>query len=169
MPYILQLRNFVFGRVKPGLAIRLGFYPMFFVGLLFFVWNVLSSIALQMRYIVWENKSISIKDFLSERAVELEIHPDYILAKLLTFFAISSICWIVFLLGMILFWRKKRSFFWVSLSSLIFYIGMALFYVGGLFFWEEFTGVDKIALFSLICAVVVYRFLFFAGPVSRET
>lgn len=160
LPFILQLRNWIFGKVAPTLFIKLGFYFMTLVGFVFFFWNVMSSFALSMRYVVRENRNISVKDFLYERAIELEIHPDYILPKLLTFFSVSAICWLVFLFGMVLFWRQKKMFYLVSLSSVIFYLGMALFYVGGLFFWEEFTGVDKILLFVILAMLTVYRFFF---------
>ena len=166
LPYLLQLRNWVFGLKRPNIVVQLGFYFLFVVGFVFFAWNVLSTIALRMRFVVRENKNISIKDFLSERAVELEIHPDYILPKLLTFFSISAICWLLFLLATVLLWRQKKLFFWIGVGAVIFYIGMALFYVGGLFFWEGITSLDKLLVFACLIILAFYRFFLFSSSVK---
>lgn len=160
LPYILQLRDWIFGKVAPTLFVKLGFYFMTIVGFVFFFWNIMSGFAFSMRYVVSENRNVSVKDFLYERAVELEIHPDYILPKLTTFYSVSALCWLVFLFGMVLFWRQKKLFFVISVASIIFYLGMAIFYVGGLFFWEEFTITDKILIFATLAILSVYRFLF---------
>ncbi len=162
LPYLLQVRNWVFGLKRPSIVVQIGFYFLFVVGIVFFAWNILSTIALRMRFVVRENRNVSIKEFLSERAVELEIHPDYILPKLLTFFSISAICWLLFLFALILLWRQKKLFFWIGIGSLVFYIGMALFYVGGLFFWEGVTNLDKLLIFASMLMLAFYRFYFFS-------
>lgn len=157
----MRSRNWLFGRQSPGFLVKFGYFCLTLIGFVFFAWNVLSSLALQMRFVINENKNVSVKDFLAERAVELEIHPDYILPKLLTFFSVSALCWGVFLFGLVLLWRQKAVFFWVAFGSVLFYIGMALFYVGGLFFWEEFTDMDKVFLFIILVSIFLYRFLLF--------
>ncbi len=161
LPFILQIRNWIYGTHPPSLIVRLGFYGMNTIAIFFLGWNLLSFVALRMQNLVYENKNISVAEFLSERAVELEIHPDYILPKLLTYYSISVLCWGVFLIGMAFLWRKKKIFFWLSLGALLFHIGMALFYVGGLFFWVEITATDKLLIFLCIVTVAFYRFFYF--------
>lgn len=168
LPAILQLRNWIFGLKSPNFIIRIGFYCLTIVGIIFLVWNVLSFIALQMRFLVRASKNISISEFLSERAIELEIHPDYILPKLLTYFSIAAICWGVFLFALVLLWRKKKMFFWVGAVALVFHIGMGIFYVGGLYFWAEISNLDKLVIFSSIAALAFYRFFQFPSGTSSK-
>ena len=161
LPFILQLRNWIYGAHAPSILIQIGFYGMNLLAIVFLVWNLLSFVALRMQNLILENKKISVGDFLSERAVELEIHPDYILPKLLTYYSVSVLCWGVFLIGLAFLWRKKKVFFWISAGALLFHVGMALFYVGGMFFWVEITSVDKLLIFLCLVLLAIYRFFFF--------
>ena len=168
LPAILRLRNWIFGLKSPNFITRIGYYCLTLVGIVFSAWNILSFIALQMRFLVRANRNISISDFLSERAIELEIHPDYILPKLLTYFSISALCWGVFLFGLVLLWRQKKIFFWVGAGAFIFHVGMAIFYVGGLYFWVEISNFDKLMIFASIAALAFYRFSQFPSGNSSK-
>lgn len=160
LPYLLQLRNWIFGPTTPQMSVKIGFYLLFSIGFVFLIWNILSLFALQMRFLIRENKNISIQEYLQDRAVELNINPDYIVSKLLTFFSISILCWALFLFGMVLLWRQKKLFFWLSLSAELFYLGMAIFFVGGDFFWRGVTVLDKWMLFAVLVVLIFYQFYF---------
>ena len=168
LPAILRLRNWIFGLNPPSFIVKIGFYILSVVGIVFLAWNVLSLIALQMRFLVRANKDIPISEFLSERAIELEIHPDYILPKLITYFSISALCWGIYLFSMVLLWRQKKLFFWVGAGALIFHVGMGIFYVGGLYFWIEISNFDKLIIFASIAGLAFYRFFLFSRESSSK-
>ncbi len=163
MPFLIRLRNLVFGRRKPDVFTRIAVYVNLLIWFVFATWSAVSYVALSFRRVLFESKHIPIDAIIKMRGVELGFDPDVFLKRILTFHAVSVIAWAVIFAAIVFMWRKKSWFVYLIFLGWGVYLGMELFYLGIDYFRFDTTTFDKIALLVMLMNSVLYYFL-----LSRE-
>lgn len=159
VPLLRQLRNLIFGLKIPDVYTRLTFYINLVIWTTFLIWDILSYVALTSTDLFVEQKGIPIEQIISERGAVLGFAEGEFLAHLTTYHSIGIICWLVFLFGLILMYRKNKRYIYFCLGALIFYFGMCIFYIGFAYFLEDTTAYDKIALLIMVASIIVHASL----------
>jgi hypothetical protein len=159
LPFLIQLRNLIFGKQKPDIFTRLTFYINLWIWLTFTVWSIISYISISARDFILQQKGISVANIIEERGVELGFEGDEFLNRLLTFHSISFICWMLVFVGLVLLYRKKVQFIYFVLGATIFYIGMHIFYLSFAYFVEDTTLYDKISLLIIVTGSLIHLYL----------
>ena len=112
-----------------------------------------------MKDFIEAQKGISVTEIIAKRGWELGFKDGQFLSHLLTFHAVSSICWLIVFVGIVLLYRKMIQFVYFIVLPILFYIGMSIFYVSYTYFIEDTTTYDKIALLVIIAGSVLHYFL----------
>lgn len=159
VPILKKLHNLVFGRRIPDVYTQITFYMNTVIWTTFMVWNVLSYFALSSRYLIEEQKGISITEIIIKRGTDLGFTGDDFLNRLLTFHSISMICWAVIFFGLILLYRKVHRYIYFVLGGIVFYVGMMIFYIDYRYFVEDTTAYDKVALLIIVVSTTLHFFL----------
>ena len=123
------------------------------------LWSIVSYLAITMRSIILKQKGIPVEDIIQKRGIELGFEPNDFLPRLLTFHAVSIICWGLVFFGLILLYRKKKQFSYFILGAVSFYLGMSIFYLSFNYFLLDTTTFDKISLLIVITSITLHAFL----------
>lgn len=159
VPLLIRVRNLIFGKKKPDIYTRITFYLNLLIWVGFMLWSIISYIAISSRKLIFEIKGIPVESIIQERGHALGFTEDTFISRLTTFHAISVICWIVVLFGLILLYRKQRRFVYFILGGTTFYVGMIIFYISFQYFREDVTFIDKVGLLVLFLSVLLHGFL----------
>lgn len=156
VPFLIQLKRMIFGTKKPESQIRISFYFIAIVSLLFLIWNTFGAIAIESSDFIKQQKGISIEKIVVLKSEGLGFKSaTSFMEHLYTYYSISAILWFVIFIGSILLYRKKSIFNTVILIGIVLYLGLTIFYIGFDFFMEDITTLDKILILSLIITSLV--------------
>ncbi len=159
LPFLIQLRNLIFGKQKPDIFTRVTFYINLLIWLTFILWSIMSYVSISARAFILQEKGISVEAIVEKRGAELGFEGGEFLDRLLTFHSISFICWMIVFVGLVLLYRKKIQFIYFVLGATLFYIGMHIFYLSFTYFVEDTTLYDKISLLILITGSLIHLYL----------
>ena len=158
LPFIIKLRNFIFGNNRPDLFTQVTFYLNTIIWITFISWSVISYLAIASRNLILSHKGIPVEKIIETRGLALGYGDNEFISRLNTFHGIAIICWVVVFIGLVMLYRKKKSFIYPIILSTLFYIGMSIFYLGFNYFIEDTTTYDKIALLVLIMSSIIQYF-----------
>lgn len=159
LPFIIQFRNLIFGRKKPDTFTTLTFVINLIICSSFFLWNIISYYSISMKDFIEAQKGISVTEIIAKRGAEFGFEDGQFLSYLLTYHAISIICWLIVFVGIVLLYRKMIQFVYFIVLPILFYVGMSIFYVSYTYFIEDTTTYDKIALLVIIAGSILHYFL----------
>lgn len=159
IPFLRQFRNLIFGKKAPDMYTRITFYMNVVIWTTFLIWEILSYFALTSSELFIQKKGIPIHSIVEKRGLVLGFEEGEFLDRLITFHAISIICWLAFFIGLIMMYRKLKKYIYFTIAPLIFFIGMNIFYLSFTYFMEDTTAYDKIALLVLIISNIVHSYL----------
>lgn len=159
VPFIIKFRNFIFGKTKPDIYTRVTFFSNLVIWATFFIWHCISYFTITSRTLILRQKGIPVERIIEKRGAQLEFTPGDFLNRLLTFHAISIICWALVFLGLVLLFRKRKQFSYFILGAITFYLGMNVFYLSFTYFMEDTTAYDKIALLVLVASIIFHTYL----------
>ncbi len=159
LPFIIQFRNLIFGKEKPDTFTSVTFVINIIISTTFFLWNIISYFSISMKDFIEAQKGISVEEIITKRGGELGFENGEFLNRLLTFHAISIICWIIVFVGIVLLYRKLIQFVYFIVLPILFYIGMSIFYISYTYFIEDTTTYDKIALLVVVAGSILHYFL----------
>ncbi len=159
VPILRKIRNLIFGNRIPDMYTRLTFYLNTILWSTFIIWDVLSYFTLTSTDLFIRQKGLPIDRIVAERGAALGFEEGVFLSRLTTFHAIGIICWGIFLVGLILMYRKVKKYVYFCLGPLIFYLGMCIFYLSFSYFLEDTTTYDKIALLIMLVSIIVHSYL----------
>lgn len=159
LPFIIQFRNLIFGKEKPDTFTSVTFVINIIISTTFFLWNIISYFSISMKDFIEAQKGISVEEIITMRGGELGFENGEFLNRLLTFHAISIICWIIVFVGIVLLYRKLIQFVYFIVLPILFYIGMSIFYISYTYFIEDTTTYDKIALLVVVAGSILHFFL----------
>ncbi len=158
-PFLVRLRNLVFGKRKPDIFTRLTFYINLIIWLSFMLWNVIGYIAISSRKMITEVKGIEVEKIIAARGVELGFEPMDFITRLGVVHGVGVLCWGAIFFGLILLYRKRKQFVYFIIGGVIFYLGLNIFYLSFQFFREDTTNFDKIALLVMVLSTTIHSFL----------
>lgn len=169
MPYILQLRNWIFGKEKPEVWTRIAFFICLPIVLINLLWHAISYFAFSAREVIYQNKKVDIAALAQKRAGELQMNEGDAIELLSTFHAISMILWLLAFVGLVCLYRRKKIFVVITVGSFFLYLAMMGFYLGGAYVWKETTNADKLLL-TIYAAVLlgIYRLRYFSESTNEE-
>jgi hypothetical protein len=159
LPFIIQLRNLIFGKKKPDTFTKVTFIINLIICSTFLLWSIISYYSISMKGFIEAEKGISVEEIIANRGMELGFKNGQFLSHLLTFHAISIICWMLVFIGIVLLYRKKIQFIYFIVAPTLFYVGMSIFYISYTYFIEDTTTYDKIALLVIVAGSIVHYFL----------
>lgn len=159
LPFIIQFRNLIFGKVKPDTFTTVTFIINLIICCTFFLWSLISYFSISLKDFIEAQKGISVEEIIANRGSELGFESGEFLSHLLTFHAISMICWMIVFVGIVLLYRKKINFIYFIIAPILFYVGMSIFYISYTYFIEDTTTYDKIALLVIVAGSIVHYFL----------
>lgn len=154
--YVKTFGTWMFGQEKPGIWTQLVFYVNLLIAFIFLIWHLLSYYVLSMSTLIYEQKKIDIAALLQNRAEDLGLSKEYFEEHLMNFQLINICIWIVFVIGLIVLWRRKSIAFWIHGFCLIAYYCVLFFYMNFKFFNLEIQLSDKIMLGVAILTLSVF-------------
>lgn len=159
LPFIIQFRNLIFGKVKPDTFTFVTFIMNLIICCTFLLWSIISYFSISLKDFIEQEKGISVTEIIENRGSELGFGNGEFLDRLITFHAIAIICWTIVFVGIVLLYRKREQFIYFIAIPILFFIGMSIFYISYTYFIQDTTTFDKIALLVIIAGSVLHYFL----------
>jgi len=159
IPFIIQLRNLIFGKVKPSFYTRISFYINVIGLIIFGFWSALSYITIMFRSLFLEHKDVDVAAIIEKRGNELGFQGDEFMQRLATFHGLSLIFWASVFVGLVFMWRRKKIFAIFCFGGLACYLAMQLFYIGFSYYWQDNSNFDKILFLIMVLNTAFYYFL----------
>ncbi len=159
IPFVIILRNWIFGKKRPDIYTSLTFITNLIIWLLFLIWSGFSYFAVNSRDWIWEQKGIAVTSIINDRGTELGFEDGVFLGRMEMVSMIAIVCWVVFFVGLIFLYRKKRIFVYFTLIPLLTYIGINSVYLGFTYFIEDITLFDKILLLISLVSLSISAFM----------
>lgn len=158
LPILLKIRDFIFGKKRPEFYTRLTVYISALIWFIFLLWHTISFFAISFRNLIFNYKKIDVEQLIFDRGAALGFYQQQFLSLLLNFQLISIAAWSSVFLGIVLIWRKKRSFSIFLFGGIaVYYLAMILF-LGFRYFNEDITWFDKISVSILLLITGAYYF-----------
>lgn len=159
IPFVIILRNLIFGKKKPDIYTRITFVINTIICATFLVWSGITYFAITSRDWIWNNKGIPVKAIIERRGSELNFDSGDFLNRLQVANGIAIICWIVFFVGLVLLYRKKKQFLYLTLVPLAVYLAVNVFYLSFSYFMQDTTIFDKVALLVVALSLILHSYL----------
>jgi hypothetical protein len=159
IPFVIILRNLIFGKRKPDVYTRITFYIGVVLSFVFLIWNGITYFALISADWIWKNKGVNVQGIIERRAQELDFTAEDFIGRLEFASFTSVILWLVFFCGLVLLYRKKKLFIYFTLIPLALYIMISTLYLSFTYFMEDTTMFDKIALLILGLSLIFHSYL----------
>lgn len=159
IPFVIILRNLIFGKTKPDIYTRITFFMGVILWLMFLLWSAISYFALVSRQWIFNNKGIDVQSIIGRRGKDLGFTATDFVDRLQTVNGIAIICWVFFFIGLVLLYRKKRIFIYFTLVPLLMYLFMNTIYLSFSYFMQDTTMFDKIAILVLVLSMAVHAYL----------
>lgn len=159
IPFVIILRNLIFGKRKPDIYTRITFLINLIISVTFLVWSIITYFAITSRDWIWNNKGIPVKDIIERRGLELNFEPGDFLNRLQVANGIAIFCWLLFFVGLVLLYRKKKQFLYLTLVPLAIYLAVNIFYLSFTYFMQDTTMFDKIALLVIALSLILHSYL----------
>lgn len=163
VPFVLMLRNFIFGKVRPDFMTRLTFYANVAICLTFLIWSSFSYFAVISKDWIWEQKGIAVTTIIEQRGSELGFSEGVFMSRLEFASFASIVCWIIFFFGLVLLYRRKTLFTYFTLVPITIYLILNGLYLGFTYFIEDITLFDKLLLLISVVSLIIQAFLIRSG------
>lgn len=159
IPFVIVLRNWIFGKRKPDVFTRITFIANLIIWLLFLIWSGFSYFAVNSRDWILNQKGIGVTAIINNRGKQLGFDEGVFLERMETAGMIAIICWLAFFVGLVLLYRKKRIFIYFALVPLLAYVGLNSLYLGLDYFVEDITMFDKILLLISLVSLSISAYM----------
>lgn len=159
IPFVIVFRNWIFGKKRPDIYTRLTFFANLIIWFMFIVWSAFSYFAVVSREWIQQHKGIHVESIIAKRGAALGFSPGEFLSKLELTNFVSLICWVIFFVGLILLYRKKKIFAYFTLFPIAVYLILNGLYLGFDYFLEDITLFDKILILISATSLIVMSFL----------
>ncbi len=156
---LIKMRQLILGDEIADLFTQVTFYINLVFWILFMVWSVASLIAFSQIELIISAKEIPVEEIIDQRGIQLGFEPGRFIDSLMFYQYIRLFTWITFLFGLILLYRKMKSFIYFTLIPLIVNVIAVLFLLGYEYFKSDISTFDKISLLIMAVSCVVFYFL----------
>lgn len=159
LPFILQVRNLIFGQRNPGIYTKLTFFINLFAFLVFGLWNAITYFSIVFKDLFLSQKGVDVEAIIANRGVALGMDGPSFYDNMKVFSGVSLIVWGVIFFSLILLWRKSRMFIYFFIGALLFELGMMFFFLGSTYMIQDTTMFDKVLLLIMVVSSLAYFFL----------
>ncbi len=159
LPFVILLRNFIFGKKKPDIFTRITFYANVGICLIFTIWSGFSYFAVVSKDWIWQEKGIAVTSIIERRGAQLGFSEGVFMTRLEFANFASILCWLLFFVGLVLLYRKKKMFAYFTLIPIAIYLILNGLYLGFTYFMEDITLFDKILLLVSALSLVMMSFM----------
>lgn len=163
IPFVIVLRNWIFGKRRPDIFTRITFIANLVIWMLFLIWSGFSYFAVNSRDWILQQKGIRVTSIINERGTELGFENGVFMDRMETASLIAIVCWLVFFVGLVLLYRKKRIFVYFSIVPLLAYVALNSIYLGFTYFIEDITLFDKILILISLLSLSISVFMMRSG------
>ncbi|PWL29468.1 MAG: hypothetical protein DCO96_06835 [Fluviicola sp. XM-24bin1] len=163
IPFVIVLRNWIFGKRRPDIFTRITFIANLVIWMLFLIWSGFSYFAVNSRDWILQQKGIRVTSIINERGTELGFENGVFMDRMETASLIAIVCWLVFFVGLVLLYRKKRIFVYFSIVPLLAYVALNSIYLGFAYFIEDITLFDKILILISLLSLSISVFMMRSG------
>ena len=163
IPFVIVLRNWIFGKRRPDIFTRITFIANLVIWMLFLIWSGFSYFAINSRDWILQQKGIRVTSIINERGTELGFENGVFMDRMETASLIAIVCWLVFFVGLVLLYRKKRIFVYFSIVPLLAYVALNSIYLGFAYFIEDITLFDKILILISLLSLSISVFMMRSG------
>ncbi|MGM0478320.1 MAG: hypothetical protein ACQERC_03780 [Bacteroidota bacterium] len=159
LPLFIRIKYFLFGKKKPDGFTRIAFTISLFIWVLLTLWNAISYFVLLTSDVIEANKGFSVQAIIRENGVSHGFSGQEFLDALHHFYFINNFIWLLVFVGLVLMYRKKRTY------PLFIFVGMAIhfvymfWYLGFQYFVEDISFFDKICYAIFIFLIIIHSWL----------
>lgn len=164
IPLLLKIRRITLGKKRPDGFTRLIFSINLLGVIILSSWNALSYLAVVFSNIIKANKGFSVNAIIRRNGRNLGFEGQDFLEAITAFYFINLFIWMAVLFGLILMYRKVKSYIFFYLGALTVHFALMLFMLGLQYFIEDITWFDKIIYATLIVSSMIHSAL-----LKRET
>lgn len=157
-PQLKFAKNLLFGEERPRFYTQLNFYLGIVIAFIFMLWNTISLLILKFPGYLREHKQIDVHAIIELRGRKLGFLDGEFLSKLMIFFAIGIVCWMVVILCYFWIWRRKNTATIIALIAIGIYFGAHFILLGVDYFNIDTTLFDKISI-SIIVALNLIQYI----------
>lgn len=169
IPFVVILRNWIFGKRRPDVLTRLTFMANVVIFLLFLIWSGFSYFAVNSRQWIWEQKGLAVTWIIERRGKQLGFDEGVFLERLEFTSLMALLCWLVFFVGLVFLYRKKRVFIYLTIIPLLLYVVLNSMYLGFTYFIEDVTLFDKVLLLISALSLLISAFMIRGGRDKEST
>ena len=159
IPFVIVFRNWIFGKKKPDIYTRMTFFLNLLIWFMFIIWSAFSYFAVVSRDWIYQHKGINVENIIAQRGDSLGFSPGEFLSKLELTNFISLVCWLIFFVGLVMLYRKKKIFAYFTLFPIAVYLILNGLYLGFNYFLEDITLFDKILILVSATSLIAISFL----------
>lgn len=159
LPFILQLRDLIFGKRKPDFITKITFYANLVLWSTFMLWSVISTYTISAREFIYKEKHIPVEYIINKRGQELGFSNNDFVDHLSTYHLAGLILWAIVFVGLVLLFRKMKVFIYFFLGPVVVYLLLTIFYLGWTYFIHDTTTFDKVALAIMLISGGVYYYM----------
>lgn len=163
LPFVIIIRNWIFGKQRPDILTRMTFLANLIIWLLFLVWSSFSYFAVNSRQWIWDQKGLAVTWIIERRGEQLGYKEGEFLARLEFTSFMALFCWLLFFVGLVLLYRKKKIFVFFTLIPLLIYIALNSLYLGFTYFVEDITLFDKVLFLVSGLSLLIAAFMIRGG------
>ncbi len=159
LPLFIRMRNFILGRRKPDGFTRISFMIALFIWLLLAVWNAISYFVLLSADVIYENKGISVKAIIRNHGKKMGFNGQEFLESLTNFYLSNLFIWLVVFIGLVLMYRKLKTYPLFIFGGLIVHFTYMFFILGLQYFIEDISFFDKVSYVVFLAIVIIHSWL----------
>ncbi len=159
VPLLIKIRRFILGGTKPDGFTRLMFTVSLFCWVLLSFWNGLSYFIVLSSDIIEEYKGFSVNQILIRNGQNLGFNGPEFLDTITSFYFYTLFIWGFIFIGLVLMYRKKRSYTFFVLGGLSIHFIYMFIVLGFQYFIEDVSPFDKILYGILIIVTFLHSVL----------
>ncbi len=169
LPLMIRIKYFLFGRQRPDGFTRITFTLSLFIWVLLTLWNAISYFVLLSSDIIEKNKGFSVQDIIRENGVSHGFSGPEFLEALRHFYFINNFIWGLIFIGLVLMYRKKRSYPFFIFFGLAVHFGYMFWNLGFQYLVQDISFFDKICYAIFIFTIIIHSWLMNKEKGERES
>ena len=155
VPLLVKLKRLILGDDIPVIYVRYFFYINSIIALIFYIWHLLGGVSVFFRSLIFNQKQIQVDQLISANSQKLGYTFDQLIWALKVHHILSVFIWLVIMVALVMFWRRKQNTIFYLLFLFLFYFLQGIYFFGWDFITKELTPFDwsLLSLFTLLILV----------------
>lgn len=160
IPLLLRLRRLLLGRKKPDGFTSVVFTINLIGAVLLSLWNLLSYFVIIMSDFIKQHKGFSVNEIIRRNGRNLGFEGQDFLDTITQFYFINNFVWIAIIFGILLLYRRKKTYIYFYFGGFIVHFLLLIFWIGLQYFIEDVTLFDKLIYAAMIISTLLHAVVF---------